>query len=58
MLEQVPARDALEREAWRLPFPEGAEPIGVTLRVAGGGTVADFPVGFGCRAITFAPVVR
>lgn len=30
------AREALERAAWSLPFPQGAEPIGVTLRVVGG----------------------
>ena len=30
------AREALERAAWSLPFPQGAEAIGVTLRVEGG----------------------
>ncbi|MBW3553558.1 MAG: DUF389 domain-containing protein [Gemmatimonadetes bacterium] len=30
------AREALERAAWSLPFPEGAEAIGVVLRVGGG----------------------
>jgi hypothetical protein len=30
------AREALERAAWSLPFPEGARPIGVALRVEGG----------------------
>ncbi len=34
------ARDVLERAAWSLPFPEGAEAIGVTLRVQAG----DAPV--------------
>lgn len=31
------ARRALERAAWSLPFPQGAEAIAVTLRVEGGG---------------------
>jgi uncharacterized hydrophobic protein (TIGR00271 family) len=30
------AREALERAAWSLPFPDGARAIGVTLRVEGG----------------------
>jgi uncharacterized hydrophobic protein (TIGR00271 family) len=30
------AREALDRAAWSLPFPHGAEAIGVTLRVQGG----------------------
>lgn len=33
------ARQALEQAVWALPFPEGAQAIGVTLRVAGEGTV-------------------
>jgi uncharacterized hydrophobic protein (TIGR00271 family) len=46
------AREALERAAWSLPFPDGAEAIGVALRLEGG----DAPIaGDSVEVVYLAP---